>query len=275
MELWVNVPLPSQEHRDGIDEWLGDSQVEVSVRGEVARDDGVGSRYGTGFVGSAGFKQHDRLPEGECPVAVAQEDGDRVRALINHGQVDLAVAGEVARDDRIRAAPGGSAIVELWNVPSPLPRRMETSSRLESVTARSVRPSLLKSAATMDVAPLPGGKATVKGCWNVPSPLPGRMVTLSEPWLTTATPRLPLLVKSPVARAAALLPTTLPGGFSNVPSPLPRSTEMSDEPKFPVARSWRPSPLKSPATISIGADPAATPAALNTPLPVVGLWMAG
>ena len=81
------------------------------------------------------------------------------------------------------------------------------------MTARSVRPSLLKSAATMDVAPLPGGKATVKGCWNVPSPLPGRMVTLSEPWLTTATPRLPLPVKSPVATAAVVVADRVGGRF--------------------------------------------------------------
>ena len=67
-----------------------------------------------------------------------------------------------------------------------------------------MRPSPLKSAATIDVAPLPGGKATFKGCWNVPSPLPGKIVTLSEPWLRTARPRLPLPVKSPVATAAVV-----------------------------------------------------------------------
>ena len=86
-------------------------------------------------------------------------------------------------------------------------------SRPESATARSVRPSSLKSAATIDVAPLPCGKATVKGCWNVPSPLPGRMVTLSEPSLTTARPRLPLPVKSPVATADVPLPTTVGDRF--------------------------------------------------------------
>ena len=50
---------------------------------------------------------------------------------------------------------------------------------------------------------------------------------------------------------------------------------MSDEPAFPVARSSRPSPLKSPATISNGADPAARPLELITPLPVVGLLIGG
>ncbi len=82
-----------------------------------------------------------------------------------------------------------------------------------SATARSVRPSPLKSAATIDDAPLPAGKATVKGCWNVPSPLPGRMVTLSEPWLTTARPRLPLPVKSPVATATAVVADRVGGRF--------------------------------------------------------------
>ena len=91
----------------------------------------------------------------------------------------------------------------------------------------------------------------------MPSPLPGRMVTLSEPWLRTARPRLPLPVKSPVATAAVRMPTGLAVDSSKVPSPLPRSTEMSLEPTFPVARSRRPSPLKSPATRSIGAVPRA------------------
>ena len=48
--------------------------------------------------------ERDRLPDGEGSVAVAQEDGDRARDAIDHGQVDLPVAGEVARDERRRAA---------------------------------------------------------------------------------------------------------------------------------------------------------------------------
>ena len=47
-------------------------------------------------------------------------------AVIDHGQVDVAVAGEVARGDRVRAARHRDRR-RLWNVPSPLPSRMETS----------------------------------------------------------------------------------------------------------------------------------------------------
>ena len=142
------------------------------------------------------------------------------------------------------------------------------------MTARSVRPSLLKSAATMDVAPLPGGKATVKGCWNVPSPLPGRMVTLSEPWLTTATPRLPLPVKSPVATAAAALPTTLPGGSSK------RAVALAQEDRDVGGADVSRGQVEAAVAVEIARDevdrgrPAGTPLGVNAPLLVVGLWMA-
>ena len=48
------------------------------------------------------------------------------------------------------------------------------------------------------------------------------MVTLSESWLTTARPRLPLPVKSPAATADGEFPTTFATGSWKVPSPLPR-----------------------------------------------------
>ena len=190
----------AQEHRDVVDDRLGDGQVEVSVAGEVARHDRVRGRTDSWDRAS----QRDRLARAwnvPSPLPRRMVTGARCTRSATARSM-LPVAGEVARDDAHTGRPATGIGGRLWNVPSPLPRRMETSSRLGSATARSVRPSPLKSAATIDVAPLPGGKATVKGCWNVPSPLPGRMVTLSEPWLTTARPRLPLPVKSPVATAA-------------------------------------------------------------------------
>ncbi len=81
--------------------------------------------------------------------------------MIDHGQVDDPVADEVARGNGVRGAGHGDG------------RALERAIAVaqedgdlvqdESVTARSVRPSLLKSAATIEVAPLPVGKATCQG----------------------------------------------------------------------------------------------------------------
>src|SRR5580704_17450473 len=65
-------------------------------------------------------------------------------------------------------------------VPSPLPRSKLTRfpglrPRGMLVTARSSKPSPLKSAATMEEGFAPAGYSL--GAWNVPSPLPSRMVT--------------------------------------------------------------------------------------------------
>ena len=44
-----------------------------------------------------------------------------------------------------------------WKVPSPLPRRIDTSFEPELATARSVRPSPVKSPVTMASGPEPSG----------------------------------------------------------------------------------------------------------------------
>ena len=132
-----------------------------------------------------------------------------------------------------------------------------------------MRPSSLKSAATIDDAPLPGGKATVKGCWNVPSPLPGRMVTLSEPWLTTARPRLPLPVKSPVATAAVVVADRVGGRY--LEGAVALAQEHGDVGGAEVSRGQ----VEAAVAVEIARDeidrgrPRRTPLALITPLAVV------
>ena len=133
--------------------------------------------------------------------------------MIGHGQVDAPVAGEVARDDRIRAARHRDRRQALER---PVAVAQEDGDLVET----RVGDGQVGAAVVVEVGRhdrrrrrSPCGKATVKGCWNVPSPLPGRMVTLSEPWLTTARPRLPLPVKSPVATAAVVMPTSVGGRF--------------------------------------------------------------
>ncbi len=67
-------------------------------------------------------------------------------AGVGDGQVDVAVAGEVARHDRVgRAARRQPNVGAGWNVPSPLPREIETLSVPARATATSRLWSPLKS----------------------------------------------------------------------------------------------------------------------------------
>ena len=54
---------------------------------------------------------------------------------------------------------------------------------------------------------LPAGKPIVVAGWNVPSPLPSEIETLSVPARATATSRLPSPLKSPTAIADGLVET--------------------------------------------------------------------
>src|SRR5260370_31358322 len=60
----------------------------------------------------------------------------------------------------------------------------ETSLEYWLATARSGRPSRLKSPTAMDQAKLPAAK--LRGAWKLPSPLPKSTETSSECWLATA-----------------------------------------------------------------------------------------
>ena len=144
---------------------------------------------------------------------------------VGHGEVHPPVTGEVAGDDRI-GAPGTGIGGRLSNVPLPLPRKMATSLRPGSATARSVRPSPLKSAATIAVARSRRQgdgqrllERAVAVAWQDRDGVGARLMT--------ARPRLPLPVKSPVATAAVSVPTGLAVVSWKVPSPLPSNTEIS------------------------------------------------
>ena len=109
------------------------------------------------------ISERDRSERRECPVAIIQQDGDRARGRIRHGQVNPAVSREVARRDRARAAGHGD---RREGLEGPVTVVQENRDRAESspagstssdvsVTAKSVRPSPLKSAATIDVGVAP------------------------------------------------------------------------------------------------------------------------
>ena len=122
-------------------------------------------------------------------------------------------------------------------------------------TARSVRPSPLKSPATRALGTIPAAYRTWS--WKVPSPLPSNTDTSSEPPLATARSGRPSPLKSPATRAHGAVPAAYRTWSWKVPSPLPSNTDTSLEPSLATARSVRPSPLKSPATRARGASPAA------------------
>ena len=137
-------------------------------------------------------------------------------------------------------------------------RLSNTDTLLERLlaTARSVRPSPLKSAATRDFGPsYPAAYRT--WFWKVPSPLPSNTDTSLEPSLATARSVRPSPLKSPVTRAYGPYPAAYRTWFWKVPSPLPSSTDTSLSLKLATARSVRPSPVKSPATRAFGPYPVA------------------
>ena len=95
-------------------------------------------------------------------------------------------------------------------------------------TARSVRPSPLKSPATRARGPTPTVYRT--WFWKVPSPLPSNTDTSLEPSLATARSVRPSPLKSPATRALGPNPTAYRTWFWKVPSPLPSNTDTSLEP---------------------------------------------
>ena len=148
VEPWVNVPLPLP--RSTVTASMNGSATARSrcpSAGEVARDDGVGEV--NGFVGSAGSTSVIVWPDVNVPSPLPRRMVTELVNAIDDGQVDASVAREVARGDRDtgRRQPGsGSSGMSRRRCPG----GWMTSSRLGSATARSVRPSSLKSAATID-----------------------------------------------------------------------------------------------------------------------------
>ena len=103
----------------------------------------------------------------ERAVAVAQQHRHVAGAGVGDGQVGAAVAVEVPRHEASGPFPAAYR-TWFWKVPSPLPSNTDTSLEPELATARSVRPSPVKSPATRATggtppctAPGPGGAVAV------------------------------------------------------------------------------------------------------------------
>ena len=92
-------------------------------------------------------------------------------------------------------------------------------------TARSVRPSPLKSPATRASGEVPAAYRTWS--WKVPSPLPSNTDTSLEPQLATARSVRPSPLKSPATRASGEVPAAYRTWSWKVPSPLPSNTDTS------------------------------------------------
>ena len=136
----------AQQHRHGVVALVCDGQVGAAVAVEVPRH--KGDWVGPHGVGDLGL---------EGAVAVAQQHRHGVVARVGDGQVGAAVAGEVPRHDGIWLGPHGvgrpgSGRCRRRCPATPTRRR---SSRL--ATARSVRPSPLKSPATRASGLVPHG----------------------------------------------------------------------------------------------------------------------
>src|SRR5271163_802099 len=120
------------------------------------------------------------------------------------------------------------------------------------VVARSGHPSLLKSPSATEPTWLEP-RATGINVWNVPSPLPNRM--LAEPVSSEATARSrnPSWLISPTTTFQGALPTVYGTAFWNVPSPFPSRITTWFRPELVATRSATPSRLKSPVAISLDA----------------------
>ena len=114
----------------------------------------------------------------EGAVAVAQQHRHVVGAGVGDGQVGAAVAVEVPRHEGVWPGPR-RVRTWFWKVPSPLPSNTDTSLEPALATARSVRPSPLKSPATRAYGSVPAAYRT--WFWKVPSPLPSNTDTSLEP----------------------------------------------------------------------------------------------
>src|SRR6516165_8693133 len=168
--------------------------------------------------------------------------------------------------------PVGRVKLEVEKLPPPVLEKTLTVAAMLLPTAKSGRPSPLKSPTATDVAPALAPK--LRGTWKVPSPLPSKM--LAEPGsetrkvparerpiasllLTTTTSVLPSPLKSavriddwpPPHRANAEVSVTVVTGAEKVPVPVPSNIVRSSVTLFSVATAMSalPSPLKS-ATVS-------------------------
>ena len=155
--------------------------------------------------------------------------------------------------------PGG------WNVPSPLPSTTITPGGSvrprrdcrHRATARSSRPSPLKSPTTMEPGNWNSPVGNCCGAWNVPSPLPqqdahdilGRIFPmLPPPPPSTARSRRPSPLKSPATRVTGKSRSELSRGLEGCRHRCRAAPRCRRHPI--TARSSRPSPVKSPATIN-------------------------
>ena len=177
----------AQQHRHVVGAVVGDGQVGAAVAVEVPRHEGD-------------WPVPRRVPHLvlEGAVAVAQQHRHVVGAVVGDGQVGAAVAVEVPRHDRRWGRPAAYR-TWFWKVPSPLPSNTDTSLEPSLATARSVRPSPLKSPATRASGAIPAAYRTWS--WKVPSPLPSNTDTSSESELATARSVRPSPLKSPATMA--------------------------------------------------------------------------
>src|ERR1039458_3612645 len=141
----------------------------------------------------------------------------------------------------------------------------------KSATARSARPSPLKSPTTRPRGNIPAGNGLPLMGLKPPLPLPDSTVTLALGSLVTAKSALPSPLKSPTASEVGPNPTEngLPDASVKPPRPSPNKTVTLLLIEFATARSALPSPLKSPITIEFGMLPVdgLTEAAAKRPPP--------
>ena len=157
------VAVAQQRSVDGAEhQSIGDGQVEVAVAGEVTRHDGTRDEDLPAAYGTAGWKvpsplpsKTDTPPGSPPPVLIARR----------HGEVEVAVAGEITGHDRSSGLVPAAYSTGGWKVPSPLPSSTYTPPgslpRFHplpgSTTARSRWPSPVKSPATMACGSSPIG----------------------------------------------------------------------------------------------------------------------
>src|ERR1051325_7367409 len=155
--------------------------------------------------------------------------------------------------------------------PSPFPSRIVTLLPLLFATARSGRPSRLKSPTVSDCGLKPTEAKTEK--WKPPSPSPSTTVTLF--WLAFAVARsgLPSRLKSPTATAVGPSSTDMGDASDGLKSPIPLPSRIVILLLAALidARSGLPSRLKSLTTICRGPELVASgevDAGLKSPIPL-------
>src|SRR5262249_31943182 len=239
------APAQQDVHRAAAD-GIGHGQVRDTVAAEVSHRQRDGRRAG---------REAGAVLEGA--VAVAQEHGHRAAAdVIGDRKVELTVAVEVLHAHGAGIGAGGVAAWSLEGAVA-VARKTCTVPELTSLaTARSGRPSPLKSATTTDEGLVPATKLTGRR----KTPVPERRSTLTVPLEEFVTTRsgLPSPLTSATAKALGPLPAVgeLLGAW-NPPPPLLRSTlTVPGLTLLVTARSGRPSLLKSPTATARALGPA-------------------